>query len=452
MPSLINNFSPTESTPIDYRIVVTNTSERDNIEYKYDGMQVFTTNDRIVWTYNFSNNSWVDNSFGNGIYGGSGSLIGNTYVDVGGIGNSVGSQSNYFILSGSSSILNFHTYYNKHTNINDWTSIELIKKFSVDANNSYISFNPKSNNYNDIDIEFGANNSKKFTILSDNGILIYSPTYSAKFLPSSLSSNQTYSLPDKSGIIAMNQDLNLQYITNTGNTSSVPVIIMNNVGSTDPTDPTDPTLYKGMLDSGSVSFYKGNTFSSSLDNDGVLKLGNSANQYVASIVSATLSNNFTYLLPSVRTTGVFFMQNNYYIYQMLGMSGNYSDGQLGKTYSICFVKPRSIYGVFSITRIIFNNISTTWQSGGSHSTKISIGQIEYKPTGFSYSANSFGSYPSGYFNKGYNSIWELKTNISNNYRTSSQYDSEIIVRINNTVGNAVTDYTFDIFIEGYYKN
>ena len=365
MPStLISNFIVNINAPIDSRITATNSIARNNIEYKYDGMQVFTADDRIMWTYNSVDNTWTNAKLKTGIYGGSGSLIGNTYVDIGGIGNFVGSQSNYFILSGSSSNkLNFSNYYNRHTATGDWTGVEMIQKFSVDglANNScYISFNPTYSVANHI--EFGANNSKKFTILSDNGILIYSPTYSAKFLPSSLSSNQTYSLPDKSGIIAMNQDLNLQYITNTGNTSSVPVIIMNNVGSTDPTDPTDPTLYKGMLDSGSVSFYKGNTFSSSLDNDGVLKLGNSANQYVASIVSATLSNNFTYLLPSVRTTGVFFMQNNYYIYQMLGMSGNYSDGQLGKTYSICFVKPRSIYGVFSITRIIFNTAKLAVES------------------------------------------------------------------------------------------
>ena len=446
MPStLISNFIVNINAPIDSRITATNSIARNNIEYKYDGMQVFTADDRIMWTYNSVDNTWTNAKLKTGIYGGSGSLIGNTYVDIGGIGNFVGSQSNYFILSGSSSNkLNFSNYYNRHTATGDWTGVEMIQKFSVDglANNScYISFNPTYSVANHI--EFGANNSKKFTILSDNGILIYSPTYSAKFLPSSLSSNQTYSLPDKSGIIAMDQDLNFKYVLSNGNTASNPIIILNNVGS---------TLYKGMLDSGSVSFYKGNTFSSSLDNNGVLKLGNSVNQYVASIVSATLSNNFTYSLPE---GGGIFAMKKYSTYQRLGLTGY---NNTGTTYSIFTVEgPSSIYGDFIVTSVIQYNATAGWGTAPPNNNNDNPTDSPYINIGITASSITASSYTTiikgSHYQKGsYAELFDSSTTTThvNIPLTSGTEVVLLIATASITTYYSITTYNFDIYINGFY--
>ena len=41
--SIITNFDVNQNIPIDSRLVATSSSERDAINYKYDGMKVYQT-------------------------------------------------------------------------------------------------------------------------------------------------------------------------------------------------------------------------------------------------------------------------------------------------------------------------------------------------------------------------------------------------------------------------
>ena len=96
--SLLTNFTVNQSTPIDDRLVVTNSSARDAIVYKYDGLTVFKTDDRTSWTYNSNSATWSYNISGNGIYAGSGALIGDTNVYTGAISISPSSLAKKFII------------------------------------------------------------------------------------------------------------------------------------------------------------------------------------------------------------------------------------------------------------------------------------------------------------------------------------------------------------------
>ena len=74
---LITNFTINQNAPIDDRIVVANSSLRDAITYKYDGLTVFQIDTRTSWTWNATSATWSYNVAGNGIYAGSGSIVGN---------------------------------------------------------------------------------------------------------------------------------------------------------------------------------------------------------------------------------------------------------------------------------------------------------------------------------------------------------------------------------------
>jgi len=433
--SLISNFVINTNSPIDSRMVVTSSAARDAILYKYDGMQVFTTDTRTMWTYNLSGNSWSDLSLKKGIYGGSGSLVGNTYIDTGSIGNFVGSQSYYFVLTASASkIVNFSTYFNRHTANDNWSGVELIQKFSnnYDSNYSYMSFNYSGYN----DIGFGVNGSRKFSILSGcassgNGIVIYSPTYSATISPSYLTSDRTYYLPNKIGTLALTTDVSFGNIVTNGNTSSNPIIIYNVISG---------VSYSNIISSNSISLYKGVTFTAGLDANGILKLADQRSSYAASIVSATLSANYTYSIPD---GGGIFAMKKYTMYQKTNLFGITA----GTTYSLFRVEgPSSSYGDFIITSIIQSNTTPAWASTWS-SPYINIG-LTYS----SITSSSYNSFISGVnFSKQFNAnIFDFTTLSSSYiYRPLSQ-NQEVVLLIatgSNVTGNP---YTFDIYIEGFY--
>lgn len=55
---VIDNFAINKTAPIDSRMVATNSTDRSNIQYKYDGMQVFQTDNRTKYTWNASFSYW----------------------------------------------------------------------------------------------------------------------------------------------------------------------------------------------------------------------------------------------------------------------------------------------------------------------------------------------------------------------------------------------------------
>ena len=118
--SLITNFDVNAPSPIDSRMVVVNATQRNNIQYKYHGLKVFQTFDNSSWVWNGS--SWTRD--GNGIYGGSGSLVGDTDVNFGtleGVGdttyklswtNGSGKLNQYFLRHSSTEGIENATYEN----------------------------------------------------------------------------------------------------------------------------------------------------------------------------------------------------------------------------------------------------------------------------------------------------------------------------------------------------
>lgn len=432
--SLISNFVINTNSPIDSRMVVTSSAARDAILYKYDGMQVFTTDTRTMWTYNLSGNSWSDLSVRKGIYGGSGSLVGNTYVDTGNIGNFVGSQSYYFVLTASASkIVNFSTYFNRHTANDNWSGVELIQKFSnnYDSNYSYMSFNYSGYN----DIGFGVNGSRKFSILSGcvssgNGVVIYSPTYSAIISPSYLTSDKIYYLPNKTGTLALTTDVSFGNIIINGNTSSNPIIIYNVISG---------VSYSNIVSYNSISLYKGATFTAGLDANGILKLADPRSSYAASVVSATLSANYTYSIPD---GGGIFAMKKYAMYQKSGLYGVTA----GTTYSLFKVEgPSASYGDFLITSIIQNNTTIGFSSSW-NSPYINIG-LTYS----SITSSSYNSFISGahYTKSYYSNIFDpASTSSTITYLPISQ-NQEVVLLIATGATNS-NPYTFDIYVEGFY--
>jgi hypothetical protein len=101
--SIVTNFKVNTYGPIDTRLVATNSAALQEIEFPYDGLTVFTKEQNLNYTYNGTvpNGQWRVSS--NGVYGGSGSLVGNTDVSLGSIGNIQNDKSFEYILSASSS-------------------------------------------------------------------------------------------------------------------------------------------------------------------------------------------------------------------------------------------------------------------------------------------------------------------------------------------------------------
>lgn len=57
--NIIDNFSVNVSKPIDSRMVVANSTARNSITYKYDGMKVFQQDDRKTYIWNSGTSTWT---------------------------------------------------------------------------------------------------------------------------------------------------------------------------------------------------------------------------------------------------------------------------------------------------------------------------------------------------------------------------------------------------------
>ena len=150
--SLIANFDVNVPFPIDSRLVVNDTTERDNIVWKYEGLKVYVLSERQ--SYIWQDLTWRVEY--NGIYGGSGSLPGNVTVDFGTFSNNIGSQSYYFQyeVDSQNSYSYLQNQFIRHTagvsGQNDaWQGIEFRQQLKYNnggglKESSYVSFNPKS--------------------------------------------------------------------------------------------------------------------------------------------------------------------------------------------------------------------------------------------------------------------------------------------------------------------
>jgi len=135
--SLITNFKINSDKPIDTRLVATGPDGLNNMEYKYAGLTVYRTDTQLQYVWDGS--TWEISS--NGIYGGSGSLIGDTHIDGGFIGTNSTDETYKFILSASSSneVFNYVSNFSRNS-IGDvrYRNSFLIGTFS----GPYIEFNP----------------------------------------------------------------------------------------------------------------------------------------------------------------------------------------------------------------------------------------------------------------------------------------------------------------------
>ena len=61
---IIDNFKVNVSKPIDSRMVTTGSTSRDSIQYKYEGLRVFDTTDKVAYVY--LNGAWVSESSASG--------------------------------------------------------------------------------------------------------------------------------------------------------------------------------------------------------------------------------------------------------------------------------------------------------------------------------------------------------------------------------------------------
>lgn len=82
--NIIDGFKVNASAPVDYRIIASNSTDRDAISYKYDGLKVFLLNDRKTYTYNTTTATWSTDMSGTGntlaMFGASGSNMVNSIV------------------------------------------------------------------------------------------------------------------------------------------------------------------------------------------------------------------------------------------------------------------------------------------------------------------------------------------------------------------------------------
>jgi hypothetical protein len=82
--NIIDGFNVNASSPVDYRIVASNSTDRDAIFYKYDGLKVFQLTDRRTYTYNSISATWSTDIVGTGntlaMFGASGSSLINSVV------------------------------------------------------------------------------------------------------------------------------------------------------------------------------------------------------------------------------------------------------------------------------------------------------------------------------------------------------------------------------------
>lgn len=170
------------------------------------GLTVFQTDTRQSWTWNQGSATWSYNVAGNGIYSGSGSLIGDTYVNFGSVNNTIGSTSSIF---GYSSIAGSNTVYLNNyirRNASDSTYQSLAFRLQLFADltpSSYIEFNPDYTNYGAL--SFGTNNTERMRINTNGKVGVLMTAYNqASFMVNGVASSEgIYLSPDNSNISAV---------------------------------------------------------------------------------------------------------------------------------------------------------------------------------------------------------------------------------------------------------
>jgi hypothetical protein len=184
---------------------------RDNIQYKYEGLKVYLQSDKK--TYTWTGVTWSIDG-GNGIYGGSGSLVGDTVVDMGTV-SGVGSFSKQFWFGSSASTtqMSFRNYFQNSSGNFEWRN----EFYTGNILGPYQYFKSGT-------IELGVGTSRRF-VVDSNSVLISNGSFDGRISALSLTSNQTYNLPNIGGTFALVSDLsagiqNLQSVTTIGNTTS----------------------------------------------------------------------------------------------------------------------------------------------------------------------------------------------------------------------------------------
>jgi len=165
-----SNFDVNQIIPLDSRLVATSSESRSNITWKYEGMKVYQTDNKK--TYLWDGATWTQEA--GGIYGGSGSLVGDTYVDTGVVGATLNNKSNILFLSSTSgsSNISLSSQFNRHTTTGspDWTTVEVKNQFRWKTSGGswtdgpYISYNPSDTNGNEGGLAFGTGDNSAVSV------------------------------------------------------------------------------------------------------------------------------------------------------------------------------------------------------------------------------------------------------------------------------------------------
>lgn len=204
--SLVTNFDINTEQPIDSRIIASSSSIREAISYKYDGLSVFQTDTRQSWIWNGNSATWSYNDTGNGIYGGSGSLIGDTYVDFGVISSTFGSTSSifgYYSTAGSNTVY-LNNYLRRNAIDSTYQSLAFRLQLLADStSSSYIEFNPDYTDYGAL--SFGTNDTERIRINSNGKVGVLMTAYNqASFMINGIASSEgIYISPDNSNTAAV---------------------------------------------------------------------------------------------------------------------------------------------------------------------------------------------------------------------------------------------------------
>jgi len=160
-----SNFDVNQIIPLDSRLVATSSVSRSNITWKYEGMKVYQTDDKKTYLWNGA--TWSQET--GGIYGGSGSLVGDIYVDTGVVGATLSNKSNILFLSSTSGTdnISFSSQFNRHTTTGspNWTTVEVKNQFRWRTSSGlwkdgpYVSYNPSDINGNEGGLAFGTGDS-----------------------------------------------------------------------------------------------------------------------------------------------------------------------------------------------------------------------------------------------------------------------------------------------------
>ena len=206
--SVITNFKVNTYQPIDTRLVATNSAALSEIEFPYDGLTVYTKEQNLNYTYNGTPpfGTWQVSS--NGIYGGSGSMAGDTDVNMGSVGPNTNDKSYELILSASASTdgdrVQYATSFIRNAGQDDYKAVEVKNQVRfLDntvglVNGPYISYN-KNDPKKGI-ISFGTPDRNLLTTVerfriepdstSNNGAIVMVPSTSS--MPMYFSQNSTY--------------------------------------------------------------------------------------------------------------------------------------------------------------------------------------------------------------------------------------------------------------------